>query len=66
MAGLRHIDITKRLERHSHVLARTYGHHFLVGQQLRFAITPLENELSHLRQVFARLGVEHLVRTTSP
>ena len=63
---LRDVHVAERLEGHPAVFPCAQGHHLFIGQLLRFAVASLEDELAHLRQVFACLRVEHLIGTARP
>ena len=66
MPGHGDIQVAERLVRHAHVLARSKGHHLLVGQLLSLLIATLEDELTHFGQVLLRFGIHHLIRLTGP
>ena len=66
MAGHREIQVAEGLVRHTHILSCAYGHHLLIRQCLGLLVLPLEDKLTHLRQVFLRLRMNHLIGLSCP
>ena len=66
MTGHGDIQVAEGLIGHAHVLARTDGHHLLVGQLLRLLVLALKDELAHLGQGLLGMGVHHLVGLSGP
>ena len=66
MAWHREIEVAKWLVGHAHILSCAHGHHLLVCQGFGFFVFPLEDQLAHLRQVFLRLRMKHLIRLACP